>query len=182
MPFPLETDRLLMRHFRDSDLEEFLAYRSDPQVARYQGWSAPYDAMIGRAFVDEMKNAVPGTPGKWFQAAIEFKSLKTMLGDCAFQITADEPHQAYIGITLARPNWGKGYGEEACRCLLNYLFDELDLHRVVAICDVENIASFTLLKRLGFRREAHLVENIWFKGAWGSEYRYAMLKREWKRT
>ena len=182
MPFPLETDRLLLRHFRDSDLEEFLAYRSDPQVARYQGWSAPYDAMIGRAFVDEMKNAVPGTPGKWFQAAIEFKSLKTMLGDCAFQVMADEPRQAHIGITLARPNWGKGYGEEACRCLLNYLFDELDLHRVVAICDVENIASFTLLKRLGFRREAHLVENIWFKGAWGSEYHYAMLEREWKRA
>jgi RimJ/RimL family protein N-acetyltransferase len=89
--------------------------------------------------------------------------------------------QAYIGITLARKSWGEGYGEEACRRLMDHLFSELLLHRVVAECDVENTASYTLLERLGFRREAHLIENIWFKGVWGSEYHYAMLDREWKR-
>jgi RimJ/RimL family protein N-acetyltransferase len=67
------------------------------------------------------------------------------------------------------------------RCLLEYLFGELHLHRVIATCDVENIASFRLLERIGMRREAHLVENIWFKGAWGSEYSYALLYREWSR-
>jgi RimJ/RimL family protein N-acetyltransferase len=50
---------------------------------------------------------------------------------------------------------------------------------VVAECDVRNTASFSLLARLGFRREAHLIENIWFKGAWGSEFHYAMLEQEW---
>ncbi len=44
------------------------------------------------------------------------------------------------------------------------------------------IASYKLLERLGFRREAHLVENIWFKGAWGSEFHYALLEREWKHS
>ena len=78
------------------------------------------------------------------------------------------------------PYWGKGYGEEASRRLLDYLFVELNLHRVVAECDVDNIASFTLLEKLGFRREAHLIENIWFKGAWASEFHYAVLEREWK--
>ena len=181
MPFALETDQLLLRQFRDSDLEEFLAYRCDPGVAQYQGWDVPYEREMGRSFIDEMKNALPGTPGKWFQAAVELKSSKALLGDCAFHIMANDARQAYIGITLARPNWGKGYGEEACRRLIDYLFYELNLHRAVAECDVENVASFTLLKRLGFRREAHLVENIWFKGAWGSEFHYAMLEREWKR-
>ena len=114
--------------------------------------------------------------------SIELKSTKQLLGDCAFHIMESDIQQAYIGITLSRPNWGKGYGEEACRRLLDYLFDELILHRVVAECDVENTASSTLLERLGFRREAHLIENIWFKGAWGSEFHYAMLEREWKKT
>jgi len=182
MPFPLDTERLLLRHFCDSDLEVFLAYRSDPEVARYQGWEAPYDPDIGRAFIDEMKNAVPGTPGKWFQAAIELKSSKTVLGDCAFHVMGNDLRQAFIGITPAHPSWGMGYGEEACRGLLNYLFKELNLHRVVAECDVENVTSFTLLKRLGFRCEAHLIENIWFKGAWGSEFHFAMLDREWNQT
>jgi RimJ/RimL family protein N-acetyltransferase len=180
MPFPLETSRLLIRSFSDRDLEEFLAYRSDLQVAQYQGWDLPYELNTARAFVDEMKNARPGTPGKWFQAAIEMKISGKLLGDCAFHLMVDDPMQAFIGITLARSSWGNGYGLEACRRLLDYLFGELHLHRVVAECDVENIASFTLLERLGFRREAHLVENIWFKGAWGSEFHYAMLEREWK--
>ena len=182
MPFPLETERLQLRHFCDSDLKDFIAYRSDPLVARYQGWEVPYELETGRAFIDEMKNALPGTLGKWFQAAIEIRSLRTLLGDCAFHILENDRRQAYIGITLAHPFWGKGYGQEACRRLIDYLFYELNLHRVIAESDVDNVASYTLLERLGFRREAHLLENIWFKGAWGSEFHYAMLEREWKKA
>lgn len=181
MAFPLETGRLLLRYFCDSDLDEFLAYRSDPLVARYQGWEVPYELETGREFIDEMKKGVPGKPGKWFQAVIELKSSKAVIGDCAFHVMKNDRRQAYIGITLARSYWGKGYGEEACQCLLDYLFGELHLHRVVAECDVDNTASEKLLKRLGFRREAHLIENIWFKGAWASEFHYAMLEREWQK-
>ncbi len=164
----------------NSDLDEFLAYRSDPLVARYQGWEVPYKHDEAQAFIDQMKIAIPGTPGKWFQSAIELKSVKAVIGDCAFHVMENDKRQAYIGITLSHPYWGKGYGEEASRRLVDYLFSELNLHRVVAECDVDNTASFSLLEQLGFRREAHLIENIWFKGAWGSEFHYAILEREWK--
>jgi RimJ/RimL family protein N-acetyltransferase len=53
---------------------------------------------------------------------------------------------------------------------------------VIAECDVDNIASWSLLDKLGFRREAHLVENIFFKGKYGSEYHYALLRREWRKA
>jgi RimJ/RimL family protein N-acetyltransferase len=182
MPFPLESARLILRYFTDRDLNDFFAYRSDPKVARFQGWDVPYDLDAAREFIQEMKAAIPGTPGKWFQAVIELKATKAVLGDCAFHIMENSPRQAYIGITLAQPFWGNGFGEEACRRLLDFLFSEMNLHRVVAECDVDNNASFTLLEHLGFRREAHLIENIWFKGAWGSEYHYALLDREWKRV
>jgi len=182
MSFPLETDRLLLRCFRSTDLEEFHAYRSDPRVAQYQGWDVPYELETAQAFIDEMKSAQPGTPGKWFQAAIEFKATQTLLGDCAFHIMASDTRQAYIGFTLGVTHWKKGYAEEACRSLLDYLFGELNLHRVIAECDVENTASYRLLERLGFRREAHLIENIWFKGSWGSEFHYGLLEREWKKA
>jgi RimJ/RimL family protein N-acetyltransferase len=180
MPFPLLAERIILRQFRDSDLEEFIAYRSDPQVAKYQGWDLPYQRETGQAFVEEMKTAQPGTPGKWFQAAIELKTKHALLGDCAFHVMASDPRQSYIGVTLAREYWGKGYAEEACRRLIDYLFSELGQHRIVAECDVENTNSFRLLEQLGFHREASLVENIWFKGAWGSEFHYAILEREWK--
>jgi RimJ/RimL family protein N-acetyltransferase len=180
MPFPMETGRLILRNFQDADLEEFHRYRSDPIVAQFQGWDVPYSLDEAREFLNEMKNAEPAMPGKWFQAAIHLKTNGILLGDCAFHVMSSDNRQAYIGITIAREYWKNGYGEEACSCLLNYLFNELNLHRVVAECDVDNTASNALCRRLGFRQEAHLLENIWFKGDWGSEFHYAMLDREWK--
>ncbi len=180
MTFCLETKRLWIRQFQDSDLESFLEYRNDPDVARYQGWNVPYPRDRGIEFLDFMTNAFPAVQGEWFQAALELKTGNEMIGDVGFIIKKDDGRQAYVGYSLARAHWGSGYAYEAVTRLLAYLFDELNLHRVVAECDVENTASWNLLEKLGFRRESHLIENIFFKGAYGSEYHYAMLGGEWK--
>ena len=81
----LETSRLLLRQFKDSDLEAFLAYRNDPEVAKYQGWDVPYPRHAAVEFVHEMARAIPA-PGKWIQTAIELKSTREMIGDVAFYI------------------------------------------------------------------------------------------------
>lgn len=177
--FLLETERLFLRQFSDSDLDAFLAYRNDPEVAIYQGWNVPYPRERAIKFIGEMKVAVP-MQSQWFQVALEIKGTREMIGDLAFFIKREDERQAFIGYTLARPFWGKGYAFEAVSCLLEYLFEELELHRVIAECDVLNVYSWRLLERLGFRREAHFVESIFFKGAYGSEYQYAMLEREWR--
>jgi RimJ/RimL family protein N-acetyltransferase len=52
---------------------------------------------------------------------------------------------------------------------------------VVAVTDALNAPAARLLERVGFRREGHFIENVWFKGAWGSEYLYALLARDWPR-
>ena len=179
MTFVLETQRLCIRQFQDSDLELFWAYRNDPDIARYQGWDVPFSRENASEFVAEMKAKEPDVRGEWFQVAIEARSSGEMIGDLAYFLKTDDS-QAYIGYTVARPHWRKGYGLESARRLLDYLFAELGLHRVIAITDVENVSSFSMLDRLGFRREGHFVENLMFKGIWASEYHYAMLKREWE--
>jgi RimJ/RimL family protein N-acetyltransferase len=178
MKFLLETERLLLRQFNDSDLDAFLAYRNDPEVARYQGWDIPYPREKAIEFIERMQTASP-IQSKWLQFAIELKSTQGIIGDVAFFIMRNDERQALIGYSLARPCWGNGYAQEAVSRLLTFLFDELNLHRIVAECDVENHSSWKLLEKLGFRREAHLVENIFFKRAYGSEYHYAILSREW---
>jgi RimJ/RimL family protein N-acetyltransferase len=180
MPFFLETNRLLIRLFHDSDLESFVAYRNDPEVAKYQGWNTPYTLDQGREFIEKMKIAVPGTVGEWFQAAVELKNSGEMIGDVAFFLMKNDPQQVYLGYSFARPHWSHGYASEAVRRLLEYLFVDLSLHRVVAETDVENIPSIRLLERIGFRLEAHHIENIWFKGSYASEYHHALLRREWE--
>ena len=181
MSLYLESSRLILRPFRDSDLEAFLAYRNDPEVAKYQSWDVPYPRENGIQFVNFMKAANSDSRGVWYQVAIELKSTGEMIGDVAFCTMVYDEQQALMGYSLARSYWHQGYAFEAISTLLKYLFEDRGLHRVIAECDVDNSASWKLLERLGFRREAHLVENVYFKGKYGSEYHYALLAREWRK-
>ncbi len=175
----LETPRLRLRHFTDADLAPFMAYRNDPQVARYQSWEGISEPEAC-AFLQEQKAIQPGVAGQWFQIAIELKETGALVGDCALKIEEYDARQAEIGYTLARAYQGRGIASEAVSCILDYTFMTLDLHRVIAITDCENAASVSLLERLGLRREGHFLQNVWFKGAWGDEYLYAILQEEWR--
>ncbi len=97
----LESERLILRRFRDSDLAPFVAYRNDPEVARYQSWDS-FDESEARAFIREMASAQPGVPGDWFQFAVESKETGGLVGDCALQVDGQEPYRAELGFTLAR--------------------------------------------------------------------------------
>lgn len=179
MSLTLSTPRFILRPFHTTDLETFLAYRSDPQVAEYQGWPMPYTREMAVEFVTEMSAAQENTPGEWYQMAVAGRETGEMIGDVAYYLFKNDTRQAEIGITLAGAYQGKGYASEIIERLLAYLFEELRLHRVRAGVDPANIPSWKVLERLGFRREAHFVENLWLRGSWVSEYWYAMLNREW---
>jgi RimJ/RimL family protein N-acetyltransferase len=181
MTLLLETPRLILRRFVPADAASFAAYRSDPEIARYQSWDTPYTLEQALRFMTAMDSAEPGQPGHWFQVALQLKSDPLLIGDCAFQILAEDSRQAEIGFTLAGPYHGQGYAAEAVRRLLGYLFTGFNLHRVRANCDVENTASARLMERVGMRREAHFIESLWFKGRWSSEYWYAILRDEWEK-
>ncbi len=181
MSLPLETPRLILRPFEDRDIEPFSRYRSDPEVARYQGWEAPYSLEQAARFVDGMKSIRPGIPGQWYQIAIEHRHSRELLGDCAFLILLEDQRQAEIGFTLARASQSQGYASEAVARLLDYLFADFNLHRVRANCDPENTASSRLLERLDMRHEGHFIESLWLKGRWCDEDWYAILRREWEK-
>jgi RimJ/RimL family protein N-acetyltransferase len=172
----IESSRLILRRFRESDLAPFLAYLNDPEVARYQTWES-YTEQQAREVIEKQKNLEPGLPGQWFTFALELKETERLVGHVALKII--EAGQAEIGFTMARSSHGKGLACEGTACVLDYLFTKLRLHRVVAIADCDNEKSIALLERLGMRREGHFRQNIWFKGRWGSEYLYAILREEW---
>jgi len=174
----LESPRVLLRHFIDADLASFMAYRNDPEVSKYQSWESVNERET-LAFIQEQRILQPGLPGKWFQFAIELKETGRLVGDCALKVNAQDTRQAEIGFTLSREYQSKGLALEAVSCVLNYAFIDLGLHRVIAITDCENARSVTLLERLGLRREGHFIQNTWFKGKWGDEYLYAILKGDW---
>jgi RimJ/RimL family protein N-acetyltransferase len=175
----LTSERLVLRRFRPEDLDAFVAYRSDPGVARYQSWEAPYPRSQARQFLQELETIHPDTPGEWFQFAVALRATDRLIGDCAAHVPADDPRQAEIGFTLAPEHQGHGYATEAVRRLLRYLLIERGKHRVSATCDDRNTRSAAVLERAGMRREGHLLESTWSKGEWTNDLLYAVLRHEW---
>jgi ribosomal-protein-alanine N-acetyltransferase len=174
----LQTIRLNIRHLELSDLSDFHIYRSNPEVTKYQG----FDIMrIEQAeeFIKENSTKYFGKSGEWVQYGIENNETRQLIGDCAIKLDQYDKRIAEIGITISHLEQKKGYAKEVLIGILTFLFDTKEIHRVVEIVDAENIPSINLLRSTGFKQEGHFIENIFFKGKWGSEFQYAMLKREW---
>jgi RimJ/RimL family protein N-acetyltransferase len=176
----LETPRLILRRFRDSDLASFMAYRNDQEVARYQSWESISRAEA-KKFITEQSRRRPGIPGRWFQFAAEVKAGGALAGDCALLVVRSAPRIAEIGYTFARAYQGIGLATEAARAVVDFAFDSLGMNRVIATTDCRNASSVALLVRLGMKREGHFIHNAWFKGEWCDEYQYAVQRDEWSR-
>lgn len=176
----IETNRLWIRHLAVSDLRDFHLYRSNPEVTKYQGFDV-FTLEEAKAFIEEHAEKKFGVPGEWVQYGIENKATGRLIGDCAIKLDKNDTRLGEIGITISPYEQRKGFAKETLLAILNFLFSRDGFHRVTETVDAENIASIQLLESVGFRQEGHFVENIFFKGKWGSEYQYALLKSEWLR-
>lgn len=174
----IQTTRLNIRHLKLSDLSNFHIYRSNPEVTKYQGFDVMTIEQTEKFILDNSTKYF-GKPGEWVQYGIENIETRQLIGDCAIKLDTYDTRIAEIGITISHLEQKKGYGKEVLLGILTFLFDTKEIHRVVEIVDAENIPSINLLKKTGFKQEGHFIENIFFKGKWGSEFQYAMLKREW---
>jgi RimJ/RimL family protein N-acetyltransferase len=177
-PLQLSSPRLRLRPLRPGDAPALCAYRALPEVARYQSWDTctPDDAARLIACQERLS---PHATGAWLQLGLTLKDSGTLIGDCGIHFLKDQPHQVELGITLDPAHQRRGLAAEAVEAVLRHAFATLGKHRVIATTDVLNLPAARCFRRLGFRQEAHFVDHVQFKGAWSSEYLFAMLCREW---
>ncbi|BAL90679.1 putative GCN5-related N-acetyltransferase [Actinoplanes missouriensis 431] len=173
----MATERLTLRRFRASDAPRLAEYRSDPLVARYQSWDAPFP--LDRAEV-AVRNFAAGSPDEagHFQYAVELTAERVLIGDVYVRLH-DNLRQAEIGFTVDTPYQRRGFGVEAVSAVLDRLFRQQGLHRVMGECDARNTASAALLERLGFQREGRLRQQTFIKGEWTDDLLYGLLAPEW---
>jgi RimJ/RimL family protein N-acetyltransferase len=174
----IAADRVTLRRLQPADAEAVFGYRADPEVWRYQNW-VPASVDEVRSFLESLSGLEPDSPGQWFQVGIELHESGELVGDCGIHVSAADPRQVEIGITLAPWHQRRGFGAEALRALLGYLFRDLGKHRVFGSVDARNDASLALLRRVGMRQEAHFVQSCWSKGEWTDDVVFGMLQREW---
>ena len=138
--FHIETERLILRRYIVSDLEDLYQYLSDPEVVRFE----PYRPMSREETAEELKRRISSPE----MTAVEHKETGRLIGNVYL---GERDFQAKeLGFVFNREFWGKGFASES-----------------FAQCAPENENSWRLLEALGFRREGHLRQNVYF---WTDEH------------
>jgi RimJ/RimL family protein N-acetyltransferase len=172
---PLTTERLSVTMLRAEHAANLAEYRSDPQVARYQDWDVPYTIEMAERLVDGQSQLDGPANDDWVQLAVVVDG--TSIGDVAVGIH-DEGRQATIGYSIRVADQGKGYATEAVGAVIDALFDEAHLHRIVAGVDPDNVASKRVLEKIGFRYEGRSKDSVFVRGEWVDDDRFALLAGE----
>lgn len=178
--YPLLTDRLELRPFRDGDFDALCVMDGDPETTRYLYWGPRSRAEVRVSLARRRKMTSIEKEGDGLRLAVVLRDGGTLVGDVSLHYRSAEHHQGEIGFVLHPAHRGHGYAGEAVAELIGLAFEGLGLHRIVGRCDPRNDASARLMERLGMRREAHFVENEFVKGEWVGEYVYALLAEEWR--
>lgn len=147
----MQTQRLLLRRFRAEDFDDFLACFSDPEVVRFE----PYEPMTP----EDARIALQARIDSDEFIAVERLSDGRMIGNV--YLGRRDFQALELGYVFCRDCWGQGYAQEICTAAIDAAF-AAGVHRVYAECDPQNAASWRLLERLGFAREAHLRRNVFF--------------------
>jgi aminoglycoside 6'-N-acetyltransferase len=150
MTFPLATERLSIEPLSLRDVSTFVAYRQEPEIARYQSWDSDFSTDQGIELIRSQDGVDLPASGEWLQLAIHDRDSGELLGDVALHRIATNDQSFEIGFTLASAHQGRGLAREAVRRLLEFLFSEVGAVTIRASCDNRNAASISLLRAVGF--------------------------------
>jgi RimJ/RimL family protein N-acetyltransferase len=178
---PIDTERLTLRAFERSDIDELTGFYGLPEAQRYLDLNARDRADV-RSALESMRLQTRLTrPGDTLTLAVERKSDGRLVGHVSLIWTDATASQAELRFFFDPAVRRQNYGAESVRKLLDIGFDDFSFHRVFARCGAKSQGSARLLKELGMRLEAHYREHALFQGEWDEELHFAILDREWKR-
>ncbi|CAN5739594.1 GNAT family N-acetyltransferase [soil metagenome] len=166
----LETERLIMRPFVESDVDEIFAMRSDEDIMRFI--REPQRRNESSDWI-KLVSAHWKTDKLGFCAVIE-KETNKFLGWCGIW-RLEETGEMEIGYAIDKAYWGKGFATEAAEKFMRYAFEQLNAEKLVAVARPENTASRRVMEKLGMK----FVKTGTFYSQ--TLVQYAISKSEWER-
>jgi len=165
LSLPIVTPRLRIRPFLPADEEPMIDVYGDPDVMRYiPGGALPDEGAIHQIMDEQL---VAQTTRGYAYYAVELIEDGSVVGDAGFGLF-EPTGDVELGYTFARRAWGLGYATEAAAACLEAGLAGLDVPRLIAVADIENLASHRVAERIGMRRhgeiEAHGRPHLLFIG------------------
>ena len=149
MDYPLLTKRLSIRPLGMEDLDSFVSYRRDPDIARFQGWEPTYNKNQALELLESQAGLELPAAGQWLQLAIHNRVDGALVGDLALHLVSDGETVFELGFTIAREHQGNGFAKEATSALIQDLITR-GATKFSATTDRRNLASIKVLTSLGF--------------------------------
>jgi RimJ/RimL family protein N-acetyltransferase len=155
----IETERLVLRTFRESDLPEFSAFHADPEFMLYIGGRTLERGITDGIAAGAQRSFLTTGVGK---IAVERKADGAFLGMAGLSVEDWYPDDLEVGWRIGRQYWGEGYASEAGAAWVRHAFEVLDAPRVISVADVPNRRSIAVMERIGLRldHEAELSDEF----------------------
>ncbi len=164
-----------------SDAADHIRWRNDAEVAF---WATAGDvrfwpvaaAAVDRWFEEKLPRMDPRSDGVFAIDLLDARHIGMMDYRDVDAIT----RSATVGVTIGEKDlWGQGYGSEALRLLVGYLFDHLNLNRVQLDTWSGNERAIRSFTRIGFREEGRLRQAVWGAGRYFDSVLMGLLRSEW---
>jgi len=171
---------VLLRPVKRSDISYFLKWFNDPEVIQYLGIYLPMTEMSEEKYIEELGTTRARSDARFVIEVIEGASTKP-IGNCGLHQISAKDHNAIFGIAIGEKDyWSKSYGTEAARLLINYGFQQLNLHRISSSAIAFNERSIKLHKKVGFREEGRLRQAMFKNGQYHDQVLFGILSEEWQ--
>ena len=174
IPRELETLDFHLRPSAITDVEAMFTMLSDPESMKY--WSDPPISSMEEAVKVLMEDLDSDAKGNSMCWAVTRKGENEMIGKVILFQFSQKNGRAEIGYLLNRKYWRQGVMKQALGAVIEFAFNTLDLHRIEADVDSENIPSIGLLEKMGFEREGLFRERWRVYGEWQDSVMLALLK------
>lgn len=168
----LESNRIKLSLFDESDLSLFIEMSTCPQLMKHI--CKPFTLKEARAEFYEKSKPWKFECDQWLCFGIADIYTGEKLGNIGLKIVNSKQKKAEIGFMLKVAAQGKGIASEALKLLINYAFCDVAINKLVAYCATDNIASYRLLEKLGFSREAYLNNNTTINNMPVDDYAYGL--------
>lgn len=167
----IETEQLLMRNFAEEDINDVYSYMSNERTMYFI--ENPYTIEQVKEFLEEY--GYSQTP---FVYALVEKQTQKVIGHIIFH-EYDSKEIYELGFIIGEKYQSKGYGYEISKKVIQFGFEVLKLHKIIAETIEGNKKSMALIKKLGFIQEAILRKQNFDHGKWVDEYYYGILREEY---
>ena len=172
----IETERLLLRKITLNDASDMFEYASNPEVSEYTMWSTHTSIEDTKYFLQSLTKMYKRR--ELVDWGIVHKAEKKFIGTCGFVEWSMTHSRAEIGYALSRKYWGEGYMSEAVNAVIEFGFREMLLNRIMARCEVNNIASARVMEKVGMQLEGILRHHLFVKGRYWDLKIYSILREE----